>query len=184
MAEASHPSDFTLVGFLVKPYGLLGEVKVRPETFDFDRYKSLKRVFARSRTGEVLDLTVRAARADEAFWYLKFEGLRTPEAVADLTGRELLIDSSERLELPEGMVYFSDIPGMKAVDEKGEPVGELVEVREAGPTEYLLLRMPDAAHEGRFKEVLVPWNDHFVRKIDAAARIAHLDLSALRGVVL
>jgi ribosomal 30S subunit maturation factor RimM len=77
------------------------------------------------------------------------------------------------------MVYFSDIPGMQAVDERGEPAGELVEVREAGPIEYLVLRAASTS-----KEVLVPWNDHFVKKIDKAARVAHLDLSALRGVVL
>lgn len=181
----SLPADFTLVGFLLKPYGLLGEVKARPETFDFDRYKSLKRVFARGRSGEVMELEIRAARADAQFWYFKFDGRRTPEAVAELSGKELLIDSAERLELPEGMVYFSDIPGMKAVDERGEPVGELAEVREAGATEYLVLRAPDATRpEKGYKEVLVPWNDHFVTKIDKAARVAHLDLSALRGVVL
>jgi 16S rRNA processing protein RimM len=175
----SLPIDFTLVGMLLKPYGLLGEVKIRPETFDFDRYKSLKRVFARGRSGDVIELNIRAARADAQFWYLKFDDRRTPEAAAELSGRELLIDSAERLELPEGMVYFSDIPGMQAVDEAGEPVGELVEVREAGPTEYLVLRASETG-----KEVLVPWNDHFVKKIDKAARVAHLDLSALRGVVL
>jgi 16S rRNA processing protein RimM len=182
-SDAALPADFTLVGMLVKPYGLLGEIKVRPETFDFDRYKSLTRVFARSRSeghsGEIIDLTIRAARADGHFWYFKFDDRRTPEAVAELSGRELLIDSAERLELPEGMVYFSDIPGMQAVDERGEPAGELVEVREAGPIEYLVLRAASTS-----KEVLVPWNDHFVKKIDKAARVAHLDLSALRGVVL
>ena len=181
---ASLPTDFTLVGILLKPYGLLGEIKTRPETFDFDRYQSLKRVFARGRTGEIIDLEIRAARADGQFWYFKFDDHRTPEAVAELSGRELLIDSAERLELPEGMVYFSDIPGMKAVDERGEPAGELVEVREAGATEYLVLRAPDAARPEGYKEVLVPWNDHFVKKIDKAERVVHFDLSALRGVVL
>jgi 16S rRNA processing protein RimM len=178
-SDAALPSDFTLVGMFQKPYGLLGEMKVRPETFDFERYKSLKRVFARGREGEVTELAIRAARGDDRFWYFKFEGMRTPEDVAELSGRELLIDSAERLELPEGMVYFSDIPGMQAVDERGEPAGELVEVREAGPIEYLVLRAASTS-----KEVLVPWNDHFVKKIDKAARVAHLDLSALRGVVL
>ncbi len=182
---SSLPSDYTLVGVFLKPYGLLGEIKVRPETFDFERYKSLKKVFARGRTGEILELEIRAARGDDKSWYLKFEGMRTPEAVAELSGRELLIDSAERLELPEGMVYFSDIPGMKAVDERGEPAGELVEVREAGPTEYLVLRVADDSNPDKpWKEVLVPWNDHFVRKIDKAARTVHFDLSALRGVVL
>lgn len=170
------PTDFTLVGILLKPHGLLGDMKVRPETFDFDRHESLERVFARGRTGELTELKVRATRADNQFWYLKFDGYRTPEALNPLCGQELLIDSAERLELPEGMVYFSELPGMRVHDERGEESGEIIEVRETGATEYLAVKTPKG-------EILVPWNDHFVRKIDKAARIVHMDLSGLRGVV-
>jgi 16S rRNA processing protein RimM len=173
----SLPTDFTLVGIFQKPYGLLGEMKVRPETFDFDRHKDLKRVFARNREGDLVELEVRATRGDGQFWYLKFEGYRTPEAAAAFSGQEMLIDSAERLPLPEGMVYFSEIPGMRAVDERGEDAGELVEVRETGSVEYLVVMTPKG-------EVLVPWTDHFVQKIDKTARTVHMDLSALRGVVL
>ncbi len=170
------PTDYTLVGVLQKPHGLLGDMKVRPETFDFDRHESLKRVFARNRKGEITELAVRATRADSQFWYLKFEGYRTPEALNPLCGQELLIDSAERLELPEGMVYFSELPGMRARDENGDDIGEIIEVREAGPTEYLAVRTASG-------EILVPWNNHFVPKIDKTARIVHMDLSGLRGIV-
>jgi 16S rRNA processing protein RimM len=171
------PTDFTLVGVLQKPNGLLGDMKVRPETFDFDRHQTLDRVFARGRTGEITELKVRATRADQQFWYLKFEGYRTPESLIELCGQELLIDSAERLPLPEGMVYFSDLPGMRVHDELGADAGEIIEVRETGSTEYLAVHTPKG-------EILVPWTDHFVKKIDKAARIVHMDLSGLRGVVL
>jgi len=170
------PLDFTLVGILQKPNGLLGDMKVRPETFDFDRHESLKRVFARNKAGEITELTVRATRADAQSWYLKFEGYRTPESLVDLCGQELLIDSAERLELPEGMVYFSDLPGMRVRDELGQDAGEVLEVRE-GSTDYIAVHTPKG-------EILVPWTDHFVKKIDKAERLVHMDLSGLRGVVL
>jgi 16S rRNA processing protein RimM len=171
------PSDYILVGMIQKPYGLLGEVKIKPETFDFNRHETLKRVFARNREGEIAELTVRANRADNLFWYLKFDDLRTPEAAAFLSGRELLIDAAEKLELPEGMVYFSEVPGMAVVDERGEAVGEILEIRETGSTEYLIVKTATA-------EVPVPWNDHFVTRIDKAARVVHMDLSQLRGILL
>jgi 16S rRNA processing protein RimM len=171
------PTDFTLVGILLKPHGLLGEMKVRPETFDFDRHESLQRVFARGRTGEVTELAVRATRADAQHWFLKFDGYRTPESLIPLCGQELLIDSAERLELPEGMVYFSELPGMRVRDELGEDAGEVIEVRETGATEYIAVQTAKG-------EILVPWTDHFVKKIDKGARLVHMDLSGLRGVVL
>jgi 16S rRNA processing protein RimM len=171
-----NPSDYILVGMIQKPYGLLGEVKIKPETFDFNRHESLKTVFARNREGEVTRLTVRANRADNLFWYLKFDDHRTPEAVAFLSGRELLIDAAEKLELPEGMVFFSEVPGMKVQDELGETVGEILEIRETGSTEYLIVKTATA-------EIPVPWTDHFVTKIDKTARIVHMDLAQLRGVI-
>jgi 16S rRNA processing protein RimM len=171
------PTDFTLVGVLQKPYGLLGDMKVRPETFDFDRHETLKRVFARNHTGDITELLVRATRGDSQFWYLKFEGRRTPESLTDLCGQELLIDAAERLELPEGMVYFSELPGMRVHDETGEDIGEILEVRETGPVEYMAVRTPKG-------EMLVPWTDHFIKKIDKVARIVHMDLAELRGVIL
>ena len=173
---SSLPSDYILVGLIQKPYGLLGEVKIKPETFDFNRYETLKRVFARTKAGEITELNVRDCRADNLFWYLKFDDHRTPEAVGFLSGRELLIDAAEKLELPEGMVYFSEVPGMAVVDELGDRVGEILEIRETGSTEYLIVKTATA-------EVPVPWTDHFVTKIDKAARIVHMDLSQLRGII-
>ncbi len=171
------PNDYTLVGVLQKPYGLLGDMKVRPETFDFARHETLKRVFARNHAGDITELEVRATRGDSQFWYLKFEGRRTPESLIELCGQELLIDSAERLPLPEGMVYFSELPGMRVHDERGEDIGEILEVRETGPVEYLAVRSVKG-------ELLVPWTDHFVKKIDKQTRIVHMDLAELRGVIL
>jgi len=174
---SSLPSDYTLIGIIQKPYGLLGEVKIKPETFDFNRYESLERVFARDHEGNVTELQVRAKRADANFWYLKFDDRRTPEAAADLSGKELLIDAADKLELPEGMVYFSDLPGMNVVDENGDSIGSVLEVREAGPSEYIVVKTPAG------NEVAVPWQEPFVLKIDKQARLVELDISTLRGVL-
>ncbi len=170
--------DLILVGTFQKPYGLLGEIKVKPETFDFERHERLKQVYCRKRHAKTAEvLTVKATRADNQFWYLKFEGLKTPEAVAHLSGCELCVDAKERLELPEGMVYFSDLPGMSVIDEKGENAGMVVEVMETGAREYLLVRTARG-------EIPVPWNDQFVKSIDTKAKIVELDLSTLRGSLL
>jgi 16S rRNA processing protein RimM len=171
-------SDLILVGLVQKPYGLLGEVKVRPETFDFDRHAKLKKVYCRKRHGrEAEALTVKSTRADDRFWYLKFENFKTPEAVAHLSGMELCVGPEDRLELPEGMVYFSDLPGMTVRDERGETAGTVVEVMETGAQEYLLVRTQRG-------DVPVPWTDHFVKRIDVAAKTVELDLSSLRGSLI
>ena len=171
------PKELTLVGVLQKPYGLLGEIKVKPETFDFDRHKQLKQVYCRKRHGEEVEtLMVRATRADNRYWYLKFEDIKTPEAAGHFSGMELCVGPEEKLELPKGMVYFSDLPGMTAIDEKGERVGTVSEVMETGAQEFLSLKTSRG-------EVLVPWNDQYVKKIDVETKTVELDLSMLRGIL-
>lgn len=171
------PENLILIGYTLKPYGLLGEMKIRPTTFDFDRHEDLGTVWFRKRDGEEPQaLEVRATRADGEFWFLKFKELKTPEAVAPFSGGQLLIPETERRELPEDMVYVSDVPGMAVVDEADQPVGSVVEVLEQGASEMLVVAT------GR-KDILIPWNDHFVKRIDKAARVVHVDLSALRSIL-
>lgn len=174
---SSAPENFVLIGYTQKPYGLVGEMKVRPASFDFDRHATLAKVYFRKREGgDITELEVRGTRADGEFWYLKFKDLRTPEAIAHLSGGQLLIPASERLELPEDMVYVSDVPGMDVIDETGAPIGQVVEVLEQGASELLVV------HIGK-KNIHIPWNDHFVTGIDKAGRKVSVDLSALRDLL-
>ena len=171
------PDNLILIGYTQKPYGLLGELKVSPASFDFDRHASLTTVYFRKRDSDVPEaLEVRATRADAENWYLKFKDMRTPEAVARLSGGQLLIPAEERLELPEDMVYISDVPGMIVIDEEGKTIGKVVEVLEQGAQEMLVVGT------GR-QDLLIPWNDHFVKKIDKAARQVFVDISTLRSIL-
>ena len=174
---SSPPDNLVLIGYTQKPYGLLGELKIRPATFDFERHTDLATVYFRKREGaEVLALEVRATRADSDSWYLKFKDMRTPESIAHLSGGQLLIPSEERLELPEDMVYVSDVPGMIVMDEVGKKLGKVKEVLEQGPNELLVVAT------GK-KDLLVPWNDHFVKRIDKVERVVHVDISTLRSLL-
>jgi 16S rRNA processing protein RimM len=171
------PENFVLIGYTLKPYGLVGELKVRPASFDFDRHAGLSRVFFRKRDGaEISALEVRDSRADGEFWYFRFKDLRTPEAVAPLSGGQLLLPAEERLELPDDMVYLSDVPGMEVIDETGAVVGSVLEVLDQGAGEILVVAT------GR-KSIHIPWNDHFVKSIDKAGRKVNVDLSALRDLL-
>lgn len=173
----SPPDNLILVGYTLKPYGLLGEMKVRPESFDPERHASLSRVFFRKREGaETEALEVRASRADAEYWYLKFKGLKTPESVAHLSGGFLYVAEEDKAPLPEGMVFVSDLPGMRVLDEAGQELGKVAQVLDQGAQELLAVRVGT-------REILIPWNDHFVKFIDKQARVVHVDMSTLRGLL-
>lgn len=172
------PDNLTIIGQVQKAYGLVGEVKIKPETFDFGRHEQLKTVIVRLQgSGELKTMEVVSTRADARYWYLKFKGLRTPEAVAFLSGGELLVVSEDKLSLPKGMVYFTDIPGCMLFDENGEAVGEVTDVVDQGVQQLFRISRPKG-------ELLIPWNDHFIKRIDVANKRIEADLGPLRGVLL
>lgn len=172
----SAPESLVLIGYTQKPYGLLGELKVKPASFDPDRHAQLDKVYFKKREGEEAEaLQVRASRGDGEFWFLKFKGMRTPEDAARLSGGLLFIAEADRLELPADMVYVSDLPGMKVLDETGAEVGTVTEVRE-GAQDLIAVRTPR-------KEILIPWTEPFVKLVDKAARVVRVDLSALRDIL-
>lgn len=169
--------DLILVGYTLKPYGLLGEVKVRPASFDMDRHESLEKVFFRKREdAEPEELEVRASRFDGENWFLKFKGRNTPESVQPLSGGYLYVAQEDALELPEDMVYVSDLPGMKVLDEEDRELGTVAQVVEQGAQDLISVKVGA-------KELLIPWNDHFVKAIDKESRTVRVDISALRGLL-
>jgi 16S rRNA processing protein RimM len=177
-ASDASETSYTLIGLIQKPFGLVGELKIKPETFDFDRHEQLKEVVVRLRdTGELRNLTVSASRADARFWYLKFKGFRTPESAAILSGGELLLASENRLDLPDGMVYYADLPGCTLYDENGETVGVVTDVIDQGIQQLLKIQRPQG-------DAFIPWNDHFIKKIDVAQKRIDGELGSLKGVTL
>jgi 16S rRNA processing protein RimM len=172
----SPAQNLVLIGYTQKPFGLLGELKVRPASFDMDRHSDLHTVYFKKRDQDEAEaLELRGSRSDGEFWFLKFKDMRTPEEAARLSGGLLFIPVEERRELPDNMVYVSDLPGMKVVDEQGAQVGTVIDVRE-GAQDLIAVRTPR-------KEILIPWNDHFVRRVDKTTREVRVDLSALRDVL-
>jgi 16S rRNA processing protein RimM len=171
-------TSYTLIGEVQKPYGLLGEVKIKPVTFDPDRHEKLKEIFWAPEEGssEIRTLKIRASRADARYWYLKFEGCRNPESVADLSGGVILIGDEQALEAPEDEIFVSEVVGMQLIDELGASVGIIEKILETQAGELLVIPIAD-------KPLHLPWNPHFIKEIIAEKREVHADLSTLRGVL-
>jgi len=171
-------TDLVLIGYIQKAFGLVGEVKVKPETFDLKRHGALEYVKVKLQgKDEIVPLKVLGSRDDGEHWFLKFSGLKTPEATAFLSGAELFVEAKDRLDLPENMVYFSDMIGLTVIDETAVAVGPITEVIDQAVQQ--LLRVD---RDG--KELLIPWNDHFIKRIDLEKKEVHADLSPLRGVLI
>ncbi len=150
--------DYLLLGEIVRPQGIRGEVKVRHYTDDPDRFYDLEVVFLKR--GESYDeVNVEGARVQGDDVYLKLEGIDDRNEAEKLRNIQLWVDRDNAVELGEDEVFIADILGAKAFDTKGNPVGVLKDVLTPGGVDVFVLKTPKGTLMfPALKEVLLEMN--------------------------
>ncbi|MEM1056282.1 MAG: ribosome maturation factor RimM [Bacteroidota bacterium] len=171
------PETLFLVGRVTQPHGVQGEMKVRPETDDPERFGLLDRVFVgadaarASRTEREVDgVRFQQMKNGTTAVLLSLADVDSREAAGDLRGQSVFAHEDDLPPLEDGEVFVHDLIGMTVVvlDEDEQPTGETVgtirDVFEGGATFLFAVQ-----REGR-PDLLVPDVEAIVREVDAEAR--------------
>ena len=148
-----------VVGRIVKPHGVRGEMLVEVLSDAPDRYAPGARVAVGDPDGAQRTLTVRATRNDRGRSLVTFEEITDRDDAEALRGALLSIDRSDAAPLEEGMYYEWQLEGLTVVDEEGNPLGTLVHVLEGGGGDLWVIDTGE-------KEVMIPAVEEFVRRVD------------------
>ncbi len=128
-------TDTIVIGEILKPQGIRGELKVKPLLDDIADIKSFKRVFIGGREYKVLSV-----RTDSAAAYLALSGIADRNAAELFRGKEVEALRSDAPPLEEGRYYIVDIVGCAVVTESGERLGEIADVLPAHTDIYVMKR--------------------------------------------
>lgn len=156
-------SDWVTVAILGKPRGNRGELTGELLTSGVERFDTLDSVQI---SGESYKL--------ERVWnhqgvpVFKFQGIDTISAAEKLRGEEVRIPASERIELPQGEYFQSDLVGCEVRDAATDRlIGKVTGWEEYGGPPLL------SVDEGR---VLIPFVKAMCKEIDPAARVIRVEL--------
>lgn len=167
---------YLLLGTIVKPQGVRGEVKLRHETDDPERFVALDTVYRRE--GETyVPMTVLDARVSGDDAYLTLEGVEDRDAAEKLRGLALYIDREHARPLAENEVFIVDMLGMKAVDTEGREIGTLTDVLQNRGTDVLVFQTPRGS-------MMAPFLKRLVVSLDVSAGVMVLSSQALPEVAL
>lgn len=166
---------YTVVGQIVASQGRAGEVRVAPLTDFPERFRELRRVYLAKgpasnpkATGDLYEAQVEKVWFHQQFVIVKLAGVDSIEAASALRGRYLLIPDSERIKLPEGRYFISDIIGLEVLLEDGEVLGRVVDVLQPGGNDVYVVK-----GSGRYRpkgEILLPAIRDVIREIDLQGR--------------
>ena len=159
------PEVEVVIGTVTAPFGLRGEVKVRPETDYPERFYDLDEVGLRSPDGRSERLKVESVRFHKKAALVKFKGFDDIDAADKLRGWDLVVPESETVDLPEDEFFIHDIVGLRVYTVDGRELGEITEVVR-GPAN-------DAYVVG---ETLIPALKSVVREVDIAGRRMVVDM--------
>ncbi|MEG2317026.1 MAG: ribosome maturation factor RimM, partial [Clostridia bacterium] len=117
---------YLLLGEIVRPQGIRGEVKLRHYTDDPGRFEELSSVWVKR--GERYEpIQVMGARVNGDTVYLTIAGVEDRNAAEKLRGEKLYIDREHARELTQDEVFIADILGATAYDTQGGTIGTLRE---------------------------------------------------------
>ncbi len=165
-----------LLGEIVRPQGIKGEVKLKHYTDDPSRFLELETAYVKR--GERFEpIQILNARLNKGDVYLTIEGVETRNDAEALRGTMLYIDRAHARELNDNEVFIADIIGAKAYDTKGEFIGTLKDVLKPGSTDVFVF-------DTQRGEMMMPALERVIKVMDADECKLVLDETTLGEVAL
>ena len=164
-----------LIGRVIRPHGNRGHVVVAPET-DFGAERFAVGAQAHTRRGDRMEvLTVAASREHAGRWIVGFEGVCSINDAETLRGCDLRIPADDLHVLADGSYYLHDLAGCQVRTVAGEWVGVVARVDLLAGLSMLVVVQPGEDDHPKRDEVLVPFSDAILRRVDIGEKVIEID---------
>lgn len=160
--------EMAVVGRIVRPHGLRGDVVVHPETdFIDERFQPGASFATRTSAGDE-QLTVRTVRMAGGRPVVGFDGVSSVEQAEGLVGLELRVPEETLQPLGEGTYYLHQLAGCVVSTTGGAHVGTVAKVDGGIGSSRLVI-------EGERGEILIPLAAEICIEIDVAGKRIAID---------
>ena len=135
-------SEYLLIGEVLKPQGVNGQVKVRPDTDDPARFRQLETVYLK-RGDHYAPCSIEKAEARaDGFVYCVLNGASSRDEAEKQRGWMLYVDRAHAVDLEEGRYFISDLLGCRVQDRQGNALGTVEDVLQPGANDVYQIKRP------------------------------------------
>jgi 16S rRNA processing protein RimM len=158
------PDAMIQIGFVYRPHGMEGELKVNPEhTDDPARFEELDTVYVGRSPHQVTRHTISSVRYQETkrgtTVILGLADVETRSDAETITKLHVFADE-EDLELADDEVFIHDLVGLEVVTDEGEVLGTVANYVEMPAQDVFVVRRPDR------EEAMIPAVEEFILEVD------------------
>ncbi len=154
------------VGKITNTHGIKGDLKVLPLTDYMERFEELEWVYV---DGYKEKFYIENIKYKPTVVILSFKGYEDINLVEKFKNKYLLIDETQRRELPDDTHYISDIIGLEVYTLKEEYIGVVTDIIQTGPTEVYVIKGENN------KEIMIPAVKKFIPEISLEKRKVFID---------
>lgn len=147
--------DLIIVGRIVAPHGVRGDLRILPDTDRPAIFKRLKTVVIGGKAYEKV-----SARPHKRIWIFHLKGVEDRNMAETMTGQTVSVPFSELPPRPKGTYYYFQLIGLHVVTDEGEPVGTITEIEETGANNVYIVK----TEEG--KEIALPAIPSCILRVD------------------
>jgi len=159
--------EYLILGEVLRPHGIRGELRVRILTAHPDHLSELETVYLgrdpMKSTATVY--RVEHIRMHQAYALLKLKGIDDRDQADRLRTLYVMAALEDAVPLEDDEFYLYQLIGMAVETVDGEKLGTVAEVLETGANEVYIIDSP------KYGELLVPVLDDVVLKIDTDASL-------------
>ena len=166
-SEGASEPEFLIVGQVIRPHGVRGEMKVKAITAYPERLTHLSKVYIGP---DYKPYRLKRVRPHQQGIILLVEGINTREE-ADLLRRDMVhIHISDAVPLEEGEYYLFQLEGIRVITDTGSELGTFTGFLETGANDVYIITTPDG------KEILLPAIPEVIQNVDLEQRIMTVHL--------
>jgi 16S rRNA processing protein RimM len=153
---------YLLLGEILRPHGVRGELRMRILTDYPERIKKLKTVYVGMAVdaADVREYHVQYMRKHQDYGLLKLAEIDDRDQADLLRALFVMVPIEKAVPLDEGEFYLYQVIGLSVQTTEGQIIGTIREVLETGANDVYVIDSPE------YGEVLIPVTEDIVIKTD------------------
>ena len=152
-----------LIGYILKPQGLKGELKVESVTPYLERFNRLDRVYLQLKEKKQT-YSIENVRISDRFVYLKFTEINSRDDAELLRNAEVLIEEKDLIQPAPDEYFIHDLIGCQVISENNDVIGVLSDVIQMSSNDVYVLK------NGEGIEILIPATKEIVKRVNVGQK--------------
>ncbi len=171
MSSAPDVSTLMKIGQLKKPYGIKGWLWVFSDTDEHEAIFGMQPWWIKTATG-MKPLTVSKWRQQGTGLVAQFEQVPDRNVAETMNGVAIWVAKDSLAEASEDEFFWSDLVGLRVLNEQDEYLGDIAEMFETGAHD--IMRVAAKSNSLDNEERLIPWHAQTVIKVDMTDKAVYV----------